>query len=53
LNTHSTTALDTGGRCQAKYLTSAKFLTYYFLSAILLVREKQQSLAITFWMCVV
>jgi len=29
-------------RCQTKYLTSAKVLTYYCLSAILLVREKEK-----------
>jgi len=28
-------------RCQAKFLTSVKFLTYYFLSVILLVRVKE------------
>jgi len=27
-------------RCQAKFLTSAKFLTYYFLLVILLLRAK-------------
>jgi len=28
-------------RCQAKFPTSAKFLTYYFLSGILLLRVKE------------
>jgi len=40
-------------RRQTKYLTSAKFVTYYYLSDILLGREKEQRLAITFWMCFV
>jgi len=39
-------------RCQAKLLTSAKFLTYYCLPLILLLKPKEQSLAITFLMCV-
>jgi len=34
-------------------LTSAKLLTCYFLSVILLLRAKEYSLAITFLMCVV
>jgi len=27
--------------CQAKFLTSAKYLTYYYLSVILLLRVKE------------
>jgi len=40
-------------RCQAKFLTSAKFLTCYCFSVILRLRRKKNSLAITFLMCVV
>jgi len=40
-------------RYQAKFLTSAKFLTCYCLSLILLLRIKKWCLAITFLMCVV
>jgi len=39
-------------QCQAKFLTSAKFLTCCCLSVILLLRIKKKSLAITFLMCV-
>ena len=40
-------------RCQAKFLTSAKFLTCCCFSVILLLRIKKLSLAISFSMCVV
>jgi len=40
-------------RCQANFLTSAKFLTCYCFSVILLLSIKKQSLAITFSMCIV
>jgi len=39
--------------CQAKFLTSVKFLTYFCLSAILLLRVKNYSLAFSFYTCVV
>ena len=40
-------------RCQAKFQTSAKRLTYRCLSLILLLRIKVSSLAIAFFLCVV
>jgi len=39
--------------CQAKFLTSAKFLTCYCYSVILLLRIEKYSLAFTFLMYVV
>ena len=37
-------------RCQAKFLTSAKFLTYYCLSVILLLRAKKNKVwRLLFW----
>jgi len=39
--------------CQTKFLTSAKFLTYDFLSVILLLRVQEYSFAISFLMFVV
>ena len=41
------------GRCQAKFLSSAKFPTCYRLSVILLLRIKKLCLAMAFLMCVV
>jgi len=35
-------------RCQAKFLTSAKFLTCYYFSVILLLRIKKLSLELVF-----
>jgi len=40
-------------RCQAKFRISAKFLTYFCLSVILLLRVKNLNLAFSFLMCVV
>jgi len=50
---HEFSAGRTTGRCQAKFLTSAKFLTCYCYSVILLLRIHKQSLAFTFLMYVV
>ena len=38
---------------KAVVLNQAKFLTYYFLSVILFLRVEEESLVITFLMCVV
>jgi len=46
-------SLDARSRCQAKFLTSAKFLTFYCLSVLFLLRVKEQGVAITFLMCAV
>jgi len=40
-------------RCQAKYLTYAKFMIYCCLSVVLLLRVKKLSFVDTFLMCVV
>jgi len=40
-------------QCQAKFLTSEKILTCYYLSVILLLTVKEYSLAITFLLYVI
>jgi len=48
-NSYATAVAHHANRCQAKFLTSAKLLTCYCLSVILLLRKKVWQLL--FWCC--
>ena len=50
---HTSSLIKQWTRCQAKFLTSAKFLTCYCFSVISFVKIKIKSFVITFLMCVV